>query len=100
MENVNKGSENLEMFALILEVKRQGKRALLRPRSRCEANTEIYLTYIPNELEDSSGSGRGLVAGSFEHDNKPLGYIKGENSFTGCECVRCSVKALLLKLSE
>jgi hypothetical protein len=48
-----------------------------RPRSRWEDNIRIDIRETGCGL-DSSGSEWGPVTGSCEHDNEPLGSIKGK----------------------
>jgi hypothetical protein len=61
----------------------EGKRPLVRPRSRWEDNIKLYIreTGINGGELDSAGSGLGQVAGFCEHGNEPSGSMKKAEYF-------------------
>jgi hypothetical protein len=55
----------------------EGKKPIRRPSHRRECNPKInFWVTVEGYGLDSSGSGYGLVVGSYEHNNEPLGSIK------------------------
>lgn len=59
----------------VLVVTPEGKRPLVRPRYRQESNVEIHVEEIELESEDLWAQIRGLMLGSCESSNEPIGSI-------------------------
>jgi hypothetical protein len=59
--------------------KPEGKRPLGRPRHRRKDNVrmDVRENWVRRYGLDASGSGLEPVAGFCEHDDEPLGFIKG-----------------------